>query len=157
MVVLKTGATEVLQKLPIHLTTLFRCTPHSLIFSDLAQNVSGYRVHDALEPVGSEVKNSQADFALYWKLKQYHREGLDPSTLRGAQGWDLDKWKFLPMLHETHRLSPAGIDWFVFIEGDTILSWLNLLLWLEDHNADEDFYAGSQNNYGATSFAHGGR
>ncbi|KAH0082954.1 hypothetical protein KCU66_g19478, partial [Aureobasidium melanogenum] len=33
MIVLKTGASEIYEKLPTHLLTLFRCTRHYLIFS----------------------------------------------------------------------------------------------------------------------------
>lgn len=34
VVVLKTGATELLDKLPVHLDTTLRCYPHHLMFSD---------------------------------------------------------------------------------------------------------------------------
>lgn len=61
------------------------------------------------------------------------------------------------MVHDTYRLSPSSIDWFVFIEADTALSWLNLLQWLKTLDPTTDMYMGSQNKYGSTSFAHGGR
>lgn len=152
----KTGATEIYDKLPTHLTTLFRCTPHFIIFSDLTQNISDYQVHDALESISARTKHLE-EFSLYWKLKRYHREGLDVRKLKGKEGWKLDKWKFLPMLHKTYGMSPPNIDWFVFVEADTSLSWLNLLNWLETLNPARDLYAGSQNKYGSISFAHGGR
>lgn len=156
---MQTGATEIYQKLPIHLATLFRCTPHQLIFSDLAQNVSDYRIHDALEPIGSNVKDSHEDFTLYWNLQKYHREGQDISQLKGQESWKLDKWKFLPMLHKTFQLSPSSIDWFVFIEADTMLSWLNLLQWLATMDPTTNVYTGSENYYRPLDvhFAHGGR
>ena len=42
LVMLKTGATEIYEKLPTHFVTLFKCTPHYMIFSDLAQDYADF-------------------------------------------------------------------------------------------------------------------
>lgn len=156
MVVMKTGSTEVFQKLPIHLVTTFRCTPHYLIFSDLPQSVADFPVYDAIDTVRTEYKDHHEDFELYRKLKKYQKDGRDTSKLKGDKGWNLDKWKFLPMMHETYRMSPPDIEWFVFIEADTSLSWTNLLQWLGKMKPSDPLYMGAQNVVGSVEFAHGG-
>ena len=99
MVLLKTGATELYQKLPIHFVTTFSCVPHFMIFSDLAQDIADYPVYDAIASVSKQFRDDHSDFELYRQLQKYRREGQDPSDLQGASSWTLDKWKFLPMMH----------------------------------------------------------
>jgi len=156
MIVLKTGASEIYEKLPTHLITLFRCTHHYLIFSDLPQTYSDYQIHDALATVSDTYKNDHEDFEFYRKLQKYHREGQDVSKLKGDKGWNLDKWKFLPMMHESYRLASPDVDWFVYIEADTSVSWTNLLQFLGRMDPKKPLYLGAQNVVGPTTFAHGG-
>jgi hypothetical protein len=40
LLVMKTGATEALQKLPIHLLTTLKCVPEFLLFSDMVRTPS---------------------------------------------------------------------------------------------------------------------
>ncbi|KAK4993394.1 hypothetical protein LTR66_006008 [Elasticomyces elasticus] len=159
LVILKTGATEIFEKLPEHFLTLFRCTPNYLIYSDLEQTISDHPIHDAIAGVSDHYKNHHEDFELYRQLQQYYREGQDFGKLKGDSGWNLDKWKFLPMLHDVYRKAErmeAKIDWFVYIEADTSLSWNNLLLWLKKMDPGKPHYLGAQNVVGETTFAHGG-
>ncbi|KAI5253748.1 hypothetical protein E4T42_02826 [Aureobasidium subglaciale] len=156
MIVLKTGASEIYEKLPTHLITLFRCTQHYLIFSDLPQTYSDYQIHDALETVSDKYKNDHEDFEQYRKLQKYHREGQNVAKLKGSKGWSLDKWKFLPMIHESYRLASPDVDWFVYIEADTSMSWVNLLQFLGRLDSKKPLYLGAQNVVGGTTFAHGG-
>jgi len=156
LVMLKTGATEINEKLPTHFVTLFKCTPHLMVFSDLAQDYADFPVRDAIAPVSKLFREQHTDFTLYRKLQQYQREGQDTSKLKGDRGWDLDKWKFLPMLFEAFEDAPSHIKWFIMMEADTSLSWTNLLLWLKTMDPDVPYYLGSQNFIGDTAFAHGG-
>ncbi|GAB7360962.1 hypothetical protein MBLNU230_g0945t1 [Neophaeotheca triangularis] len=156
MVVLKTGATELYEKLPTHFVTLFKCTPHFLIFSDLAQNFADTTVFDAIAPVSNHFRENHGDFELYRKLQGYQQSGQDMSLLKGDGGWNLDKWKFLPMMHETFAKSPKHIEWFVYMEADTSVSWTNLLQWLKTMDPNQGYYLGSQNVIGGSHFAHGG-
>ncbi|XPS79884.1 hypothetical protein M3J09_011854 [Ascochyta lentis] len=48
LVVLRTGATESREKLPVHFRTTLRCVPHFVVFSDLDETVEGHEVHDVL-------------------------------------------------------------------------------------------------------------
>jgi len=114
-------------------------------------------MHDALETVNPSYKENHEDFELYRTLQTYQQEGQDPSKLKGGKGWNLDKWKFMPMLHETYRLAPKEIDWFVYMEADTSISWPNLLQWLQKMNPKDTIYTGAQVLIGDTEFAHGGR
>ena len=156
MVLLKTGATELYQKLPTHFVTIFKCIPHFMIFSDLEQKFADHSVHDAIESVREHFRNEHLDFELYRKLQQYQREGQDMSKLQGHGSWNLDKWKFMPMMHKAFTTAGDNIEWFVIIEADTSLSWTNLLLWLRTMDSSEPYYMGAQNIIGQTPFAHGG-
>jgi hypothetical protein len=156
MVLLKTGATELYQKLPSHFLTTFKCTPHFMIFSDLAQDFGDYPIYDAIADVGEEYREQDADFELYRKLQQYQREGQDTSQLQGNEGWKLDKWKWFPMLHKAFIAAPNNIEWSVVIEADTSISWTNLLQFLKTMDPNKAYYLGAQNVIGDQKFAHGG-
>lgn len=156
MVLLKTGATELYQKLPTHFVTTFSCIPKFMIFSDLAQTFGDIPIHDAIAPVSKKIREEHEDFKLYREIEKWQREGQDMGKLKGDSGWNLDKWKFLPMLHMAFEAADDDIEWFVMIEADTSLSWLNLLLWLEKMDPRKPYYLGAQNVIGDTTFAHGG-
>ncbi|KAF2211328.1 hypothetical protein CERZMDRAFT_68814 [Cercospora zeae-maydis SCOH1-5] len=156
MIILKTGATELYQKLPTHFVTTLKCVPNFVIYSDLNQSYANVQVHDAIAPVSEKIRKEHEDFKLYREIAKWQREGQDMSKLQGGSGWNLDKWKFLPMFHEVFETADDKIDWFVMIEADTSLSWLNLLLWLQKMDPMKPFYLGSQNVIGETVFAHGG-
>lgn len=157
MVMLKTGATEIYSKLPTHLLTTLSCVTNFKIYSDLSQTfANSIPVTDIIAPVSRSLRENHDDFRLYQDLQKWQREGQDLSKLKGDNGWNLDKWKFLPMIHDAFESAGPEIEWFVMIEADTALSWLNLLPWLQTMNASEPYYLGSQNTVGDTSFAHGG-
>ncbi|KAK2882531.1 hypothetical protein FQN49_000258 [Arthroderma sp. PD_2] len=165
-VVLKTGATEALRKLPVHFSTTLRDVPRFTLFSDYEEDVGGFHLHDVLKSVDDDIKNEHPDFELYRRLRDTGRETLSPtwnktideSTPAGKPknpGWVLDKWKFLPMMHETLQARDDA-EWYVFIEADTYIVWPNLIGWLETFNASEPIFLGSQMKIGDIIFAHGG-
>lgn len=154
MVMMKTGSSDIYEKLPIHFATTFQCIKNLIIFSDLAQNVGGYQVIDALAPISDTTRSSNDDFKLYDRMQEWQRDGQDISKL--GSGWDLDKWKFLPLLHRAFDDADDSIDWFIMIEPDTSLSWLNLLLYLEQLDPAKAHYIGNQAEINLTGFAHGG-
>ena len=156
LIMLKTGATEIYQKLPIHLQTTLKCVPNFMIFSDIAEEFAKYPIHDAIAAVSQKRREDDPDFALYRKLQHYHSEGRDASGLQGDRSWNLDKWKFLPMLHQAFANAGDEINWFVIIEADTSLSWTNLLQWLGRLDDEQPIYSGAQNVIGDPAFAHGG-
>ncbi|PYH76986.1 hypothetical protein BO82DRAFT_395718 [Aspergillus uvarum CBS 121591] len=157
LLVIKTGATEIYEKLPTQLLTTLGCSRNYLIFSDLEERIGPYHIQDALADYDPSLKESLPNFSLYCKQQEYRRTGQDIATLRkdGREAWTLDKYKFLHMVEMTWRERPS-MDWYVFIETDTYLVWSNLLLWLQTLSADEALYMGSVAYLDSEPFAHGG-
>ena len=169
VVILKTGSTELQDKLPIHLETTLRCYPNYIIFSDHAEQYQGETIIDALEDVDPIYKNAHEDFDLYRQLQKGGRSSLDPSDLSGPAsytqdgtggkptnpGWRLDKWKFLPMIRKTLQMYPDK-EWYVFVETDTYVFWSTLLLYLAALDSTQKHYIGAQSEIGDVIFAHGG-
>jgi hypothetical protein len=168
LVVMRTGATEIKDKLTVHLDTTFKCYKHLVIFSDFEETFEGHQVHDVLRSLDPEIKQTNKDFKLYQHIQEVGREGLDESELSGTisyesgsvgktdnAGWRLDKWKFLPMANETLHMHP-DFKWYVFIEPDTYLVWSTLLQWLPKLDPTKASYYGSEVMIGGDIFAHGG-
>ncbi|KAK5692840.1 hypothetical protein LTR97_010316 [Elasticomyces elasticus] len=156
VVVLKTGATEIYNKLPIHLATTFACLPNYLVYSDVAQQFGPVTIHDALALVSEELRERHDDLAYYRALQEHVLAGGDGADMKGDKSWNLDKWKFLPMISDAYQRFGTQKSWFVFIEADTSLSAHNLRLWLRHLDANARVYAGAQVMIGDTEFAHGG-
>lgn len=158
VVVVKTGANVIYDRLPTQLLTALKCCKDILIFSDLEQELGPYHVYDVLQDVSDTVKQSSPDFHYYRTLQEYQRNGLDIRSLRTTAGdaaWNLDKYKFIHMLEKSWQLRP-GHDWYVFVEADTYLVWSNLLLWLKRLDPSEPLYLGSPTYANFEAFAHGG-
>jgi hypothetical protein len=158
VVVLKTGANEVFEKLPTQILTMLQCVDNLLIFSDLEQQIGAYHVHDALDGISEEVKAGNPDFDYYRTLQEYKKNGQDISKIKdetGESAWNLDKYKFMPMLEKTWQMKPNK-KWYVFIEADTYLIWSNLLLYLDRLDPSELVYRGSPTYSNDEAFAHGG-
>ncbi|KAK5119542.1 hypothetical protein LTR85_007370 [Meristemomyces frigidus] len=151
---MKTGASEIYQKLPAHFMTTFQCVPNIMIFSDLEQTFGNTKTYDAIAHVTEASRNEFKDFRLHEMIARWAQEGQDLTKL--PSGWDLDKWKFLPMLHQAFQHASQEIEWFIVMEPDTSLSWSNLLLWLNTMDPQRPYYRGSQNSLGSVTFAHGG-
>ncbi|TKA32937.1 hypothetical protein B0A50_01163 [Salinomyces thailandicus] len=167
VVVMRTGATEIKDKLPVHLNTTFRCYPDVLIFSDYAEIFGGQQVHDVLADIDDDLKRNKDDFEHYRRLQRLGRDGLQVDELHGESfesgpigksdnpGWRLDKWKFLPMIAQSLRLRPEK-KVFVFVEPDTYIVWSNMVRWLDKIDATKPLYYGSEVQIGHDVFAHGG-
>jgi hypothetical protein len=168
LVVLKTGAGEIEDKVPIHLQTTFKCYPNTVIFSDFGETFMDQPVVDVLDDVSSELKDKHADFDLYRRLKREGRTALAPSELSGPSvrpegasgkptvpGWTLDKYKFLPMMRKTLEDYPKR-KWYVFVEADTYIFWTSLLAYAAALDSEKPHYIGGQTYIGDVEFAHGG-
>jgi hypothetical protein len=168
LVVLRTGSTEIQDRLPIHTSTSFRCYPHHLIFSDYEEDFLGEHILDALDSVDPNIVAHHQDFELYRRLKQNGRAALAATELSGSNvnaegatghvdnpGWKLDKWKFLPMLNRTLFEYP-DMKWYLFIEADTLIFWSSLQSYLAAKDHTKPHYAGDVHYIGDTGFAHGG-
>lgn len=168
VVVMRTGATEIQDKLPKHFQTTFQCFDNLLVFSDYEELFQDYPVHDVLKNMNPDIVASNPDFEIYRRLKAKGRSALRPEELSGGAsfegskvgkienpGWKLDKWKFLPMIRESLDLRPEGW-WFVFVESDSYVVWSNLLQWIKKLDPYDPHYYGSENMIGFDVYAHGG-
>jgi hypothetical protein len=169
LVVLRTGATESHQKVPVHFRTTLRCVPHFVIVSDLDEEIEGHAVHNVLGGVSEDRRKEHEDFKLYNRLQEHGRKGIDSqqviTTESGSSkgdylntandGWKLDKWKFLPMVDEAYRTMPSA-KWFVFIETDTFLGWNNLLEYLSSFDSSKPYYIGKHLYINDVEFGYGG-
>ena len=165
LVVLRTGATEVLEKLPVHLSTTLRCIPNYIIYSDYEEEIEGRHIYDVFNELSQDLKDSVPDFKLYHQLRTKGRDGLSVDGIEhdgsGASGslenpaWKLDKFKFLPMMDKALRQSPRA-KWFGFVELDTYLMWGDLLEYLSKFDAEMPYYIGKQMYIGEVLFVHGG-
>jgi hypothetical protein len=163
LVVVRTGATEAHEKLPIHFNTTLRCVPDYVIYSDYEEDIQGHHVHDVLNEVSDALKTSVTDFELYERLKSKGRNELDTAIHLGSgpsgslenPSWKLDKFKFLPMMDKALRHRPSA-KWFVFIEADTYLVWENLLEYMTKFDSNRELYLGKHMYIGDVLFAHGG-
>lgn len=134
LLILKTGASVISSRLPAHINTTLPAAEHLLLLSSLEQEFEGYPVHDILSNVGSVWKDTHQDFEVYRQLQRLAKEENDTAEaiaeLASGKAWDLDKWKFMPMLFESYRQAKQEVEWFVMMEADTSLSWTNLVWWL---------------------------
>ena len=157
LLVMKTGASESFARIPTQLFTTLKCLPDFLIFSDMDQEIGGYRVHDSLSTVLEEAKQGNKDFDLYRRQQAciVNQEDCNKLGDPAKEGWNLDKYKNTHMAEKTFRLRP-NYDWYVFVDADTYVLWPNLVLWLKQLNPLKKWYLGSVtllNNFG---FGHGG-
>lgn len=118
-IVMKTGTGES-AKTKAHLDTVSSCISNMLIFSDLEETIGGHRFIDILADLPPSYNNNNADFAAYSAQKQAHAEGKPVGY--SAEGWKLDRFKFLPMVDKSYQMRPHA-DWYVFIEADVYYFW----------------------------------
>jgi hypothetical protein len=156
VVVMKTGASEIEAKLPIHLNSTFRCAPNVMVFSDMAQDFAGMNIQDSLWHLAYELNKTDPDLRYYLSLKERRRKGEDIAKGNNTQAWSLDRYKNIPMLQQAFNAHPNA-EWFVFMDADTALIWPNLLTWLSQMDPSEPRYIGSS-TIGSDDirFAHGG-
>lgn len=158
LLVMKTGATESYDRVPVQIMTTLKCLDDFLLFSDLEQYIGGYHVRDSLETVLEEAKKDNDDFNLY---RMQQECAIDQKNciknLEGADsaGWNLDKYKNIHMAEKTYRLRP-NYDWYVFIDADTYVSWPNVAYALNKLDPSKERYLGVVTLIGSKTFGHGG-
>ncbi|KAJ5086271.1 hypothetical protein NUU61_007578 [Penicillium alfredii] len=165
LVVLKTGATEALEKVPVHLRTTLQCVPHFAIFSDYEETINGVRTQNVIRNVKPNTLQNEPEFGFYHRLQKVGREGLTeaewgdhtngPLGKVNNPGWKLDKWKFLPMVDKAFETMPKA-KWFIFLEADTYIVWQNVITWLAHLDWNRPYYLGSPMQIGDMLFAYGG-
>jgi Fringe-like len=155
VLVMKTGASEINERLPVHFNTTFRCAHDYLVFSDVAQEFQGIPVYDSLDDLHTWVKPNHPDFNYYRDLQEAAKNGTDVTGFNTQAAWDLDKWKNVPILRKALAMRPDA-KWFLFVDADTAITWTNLLTWISKMSPDDPHYIGAQIWIGDIEFAHGG-
>lgn len=97
MIMLKTGATALYDRFPVHIETTLKCVPNVLVLSDFEQTLGGYHIQDVLTRVSESTRTSHPNFELYRQIHRWAEAGQDFSKLDTDAAWHLDRWKFLPM------------------------------------------------------------
>lgn len=158
LVIVKTGATALRERLPVHFQTTLQCIQHYVVFSDLEEEFEGHHIYDVLSGVSAEMKNSAPEFKFYRDLHENQNRVTDfmrENTSVQRQAWHLDKWKFLPIVERALQVKPDA-KWFMFIEADTFLVWSNLLNWLSQLDWGEPYFFGLPVTMEGQLFAYGG-
>jgi hypothetical protein len=140
-VVLKTGMTDDPKRLLTHLDTVTKCIPNLLIVSDHDDLVKGRKIYDVLAGLSASYQEHNPDFETYHTQKKLKESG-NITEYNTEEGWKLDRFKFLPMIHKAFDMSPQA-KWFVFIETDTYIFWDNLFRLLLHFNSSVPMYMGS--------------
>ncbi|XMA11832.1 hypothetical protein WAI453_004623 [Rhynchosporium graminicola] len=166
VVTVKTGATEAFQKIPIQLETTLGCVPweNVLWFSDMAQNIGGHLLIDALDQIPASVKNSNSDFDLYTKQQELKdpveiskllKNMKSPEDDKQLAAWALDKYKNLHIVEKAFAAKPDA-DWYMHIDADTYVLWPSLVAWIKKLDPSKKYYLGSMACLDTLPFAHGG-
>lgn len=163
MIAMKTGESELKDKLPVHFNTTFTCAKHFAIFSDVDREINGHHVKDVLAGIPYEIRHEKYEFDFYNRLHESFQDGADdfePLKNGAAEkednpAWILDKWKFLPIIEQAYEHKPDA-KWYLFIEADATVVWWNLLGWLSKLDHTQPLYLGGQAWIGETEFGHGG-
>ena len=158
LLVIKTGASEAFQKIPIQLMTTLKCLPEFLIFSDMEQRIAGHRIRDSLDTVLQEAKDKNSDFDIY-RRQQKCQVDLESCIANDAQNtkdaWELDRYKFIHIAEKAYTLRP-DYNWYVFIDADTYVLWYTMVQWLQQLDHRDKHYLGSISTLRGIPFGHGG-
>ena len=71
LLVMKTGATEAYDKLPIHFLTTLTCIMDFILFADMNIQTGQYHIHDALDTISKNTTAGNREFNLYKQLEEY--------------------------------------------------------------------------------------
>lgn len=165
LLILKTGATVLWRRLPIHLTTTLspdRIAPENVVlYSEVDAKIGNWTVLDILKQSPQSVKDS-SNFELYrslrdWDETNYYTEqtGLPGDDEGPPGGWRLDKYKFLPLMQHAGQNWPK-VKWYLYMEDDTYMILPNVLLYLSAYDHRESHWLGGLGEKLGTTFAHGG-
>jgi hypothetical protein len=154
---MKTGASEAFSKVPAQLITNLKCLPEFLIFSDMEQEIGGYKIHDSLDRVLDPVKTNNRDFDAYFRQRQCaaDQETCNQNVDFEQEKWDLDKYKNIHIAEKAFNMRP-NYDWYLFVNADAYVVWPTMLHWLKELDHTEPLYIGSKTSVNNFHFGDGG-
>lgn len=158
VIVLKTGASVLFDRLPVqllqaqsaihpqvHLTGQASYNgPTYLVYSDADMQVGPFAVRDALANVSSFVRDDKDFSEQYKQLHTLLSSGEDLRAVAFKDGWTLDKWKFLYMWEDAFRRNPEA-DWYIGHEADTYVLWDSMFKFLATQDAGREQLFGCAN------------
>ncbi|CAN6630568.1 hypothetical protein TRVA0_012S02806 [Trichomonascus vanleenenianus] len=162
---LKTGGSELWNKLPIHFFTTLTKMKHFELYSDSPGSIAGHPIIDAFANMTEEFKKTAQDMEMYRLQKEVihdQRAGFDYSETKLNAGWTMDKYKNIPIMMHAYLTAPEEVEWFFMMDADTYVMADTLQQWLDKNvpfsGKDKAAYFGSvtvlvSNQY---LFAHGG-
>lgn len=157
LLIIKTGASETYDRLPVLFQTLTRCLPDFLVFSDMEEHIMGYRVYDILGDTVKGVKDGNGDFDIYRRQKNclVDQKNCQQFSNAGGEAWNLDKYKNVRQSDVSFQKRPK-YDWYIHIDADTYVHWPNMVTLLKGFDPNKDHFFGSfePSQYG--DFNHGG-
>ncbi|KAM0632282.1 hypothetical protein ACHAPW_004836 [Verticillium nonalfalfae] len=131
--------------LDAQMKTVSACLDNVLVFSDLDDELpSGHFAHDVLSDLPASYRD-HVDFGNYTYMRQLRESGaldVDKEATAKIRGWNLDKYKFLPMIERAWSARPNH-PWYVFYETDTYIFWDNMFRLLDNFDPDAPLYMGS--------------
>lgn len=165
LLILKTGATALWKRLPIHLSTSLspeRISPsNTVIYSEIDTKIGNHTVVDILAQLPPSVKDTP-DFELYHAIRDWdstntyiEQTGLPGDGDGPPGGLHLDKYKFLPLLEHAGTHWP-NVKWYIYTEDDTYMFLPNVLLHLSAYDHRKSHWLGAPGEKLGTTFAHGG-
>jgi hypothetical protein len=153
---IKEGSSVIWERLPVHLWTTLTRVKHFALYSDAPGSIGGHEIIDILDQTAqSPLAKDSDEFDLYRKQREVHdnRQMVEYNQVTGKKGgWELDRFKNLPMLEHAYKVAPPEVEWFVFMDGDSYVVFDNLAKELNTLNSSEYHYFGND----AGGFAHGG-
>ncbi|KAK9327084.1 hypothetical protein V1520DRAFT_315648 [Lipomyces starkeyi] len=154
---IKTGASVLWQRFPIHIATTLPQLPHFAIYSDAPDVVAGIPVIDILNQT-RQITMESPQYETYRQqralLSEHANIELWEAGIKGA--WNLDKYKNVPMVAHGYRTFPNA-KWYIFMDADTYILWPNMMRWLSSINHEDLLYMGSVTYENRNSpFVHGG-
>lgn len=158
---LKTGASLVWKRLPIHLLTSLapeRIAPeNTIIYSDVPDVIGSHQLVDVLANTTSRAVLESPDFQPYLLQEDFDaKQGWIEGDIAGPiGGWKLDKYKFLPLINHAGHSQPDA-KWYIYMEDDAFIFLPNLLHHLATFDWKDAWYIGSLAVKHGEIFAHGG-
>lgn len=164
LLILKTGATVLWRRLPIHLTTSLspgRIDPrNTVIYSEVEASLGNHTVIDILSEMPQSVKDS-TPFDTHTAIREWKGSNsyLEQTGLAGDDegppgAWQLDKYTFLPLMQHAGINWPTA-KWYLYTEDDTYLFLPNVLRYLSAYDHRESHWLGGRSKALGTTFAHG--
>lgn len=165
LLIMKTGSTTMWKRLLVHLATTFDPgripLRNTVVYSDYAETVGGFRLIDALANITKTTKGLP-DFDVYRQHPQYaannvyvEAAGVEGDNYGPPGGWIIDKYKFVPLMAHAGANWPKA-KWYIYMEDDAYLFLPSILDYLSGFDWRQPHYLGSYAAKSDVVFAHGG-